>query len=111
MHTEKERYTMTQQISGSEWQEKVLDASEPVLVDFFAEWCGPCKTMAPVIEEVANEKAGSVSVYKIDIDEEEDITKQYRVMSIPTLIVFKNGEPAARKTGIQQKEDLLAMLD
>ena len=101
---------MTEQITSSDWQAKVLDASEPVLVDFFATWCGPCKMMAPVIDEVAAEKAGQASVYKIDIDENPDIAQQYGVMSIPTFIAFKNGEPAAKTLGAQPKEKILELL-
>lgn len=98
---------MTVQISGAEFQEKVLGASEPVLVDFFATWCGPCKMMAPVIDEVAAEKAGQASVYKIDIDDNLEIAQQYGVMSIPTFIVFKDGQPAAKALGAQPKEKIL----
>ena len=92
---------MAEQITGADWQAKVLDASEPVLVDFFATWCGPCKMMAPVIDEVAAEKAGEVSVYKIDIDENPEIAQQYGVM----------GEPAKKTLGAQPKEKILELLD
>ena len=101
---------MTEQISSAQWQEKVLDASGPVLVDFFATWCGPCKMMAPVIDEVGAEKAGTAAVYKIDIDENPDIAQRYGVMSIPTFIVFKDGEPAQKSLGAQPKEQILSML-
>ena len=101
---------MTEQINASDWQAKVLDAEVPVLVDFFATWCGPCKMMAPVIDEVGVEKAGEVAVYKIDIDENMEIAQKYGVMSIPTFIVFKDGEPAAKTLGAQPKENILAML-
>lgn len=102
---------MTQQISATEFKSKVLEASEPVLVDFFATWCGPCRMMAPVIDEIANEKAGEVSVYKIDVDESPSIAQQYGIMSIPTFIVFRNGKPTAQILGARPKEDVLAMLD
>lgn len=102
---------MTEQISSADWQAKVLDASEPVLVDFFATWCGPCRMIAPTIEEVAAEKAGSASVYKIDIDESPEIAQRYGVMSIPTLIVFKDGEPVAKTLGAQPKDQILALFD
>ena len=100
---------MTEQINAADWQAKVLDATEPVLVDFFATWCGPCKMMAPVIDEVAAEKAGAAKVYKIDIDENMDIAQKYGVMSIPTFIVFKDGQPAAKTLGAQPKENILAL--
>ncbi len=101
---------MTVQINSADWQEKVLDSDKPVLIDFFATWCGPCKMMAPVIDEVAAEQAGQVDVYKIDIDENPDIAQKYGIMSIPTFIVFKNGEPAAQTLGARPKEQILAML-
>lgn len=101
---------MTEQISSAEWQAKVLDAQQPVLVDFFATWCGPCKMMAPVIDEIAAEKAGSASVYKIDIDENPDIAQRYGVMSIPTFITFKGGEPVAKTLGAQPKDAILKLL-
>lgn len=98
---------MTQQISAAEFQSKVLEANEPVLVDFFATWCGPCRMMAPVIEEVSEEMAGKASVYKIDTDEAPEIAQQYGIMSIPTFIVFKDGKPAAQTLGAQPKEKIL----
>ena len=102
---------MTEQISSADWSAKVLDAAEPVLVDFFATWCGPCKMMAPVIDEIAAEKAGAASVYKIDIDENMDIAQKYGVASIPTFIVFKGGEPVAKTLGAQPKDALLALFN
>lgn len=101
---------MTEQINGADWQAKVLDAGKPVLVDFFATWCGPCKMMAPVIDEIAAEKAGAVDVYKIDVDENPEIAQKYGVMSIPTFIAFKDGEPANKTLGAQPKEKILALL-
>ena len=74
-----------------------------VLVDFFATWCGPCKMLSPTVEEIAEECDGSFSVYKVDIDECEDIAMDYAIMSVPTLIVFKDGEEAARMIGVQPK--------
>lgn len=100
---------MTAEISGAEFQSKVIEADEPVLVDFFATWCGPCKMMAPVIDEVGAEKSGEASVYKIDIDENPDIAQKYGVMSIPTFIVFKGGEPASKALGAQPKEKILEL--
>ena len=101
---------MTEQISSADWQAKVLDAQGPVLVDFFATWCGPCKMMAPVIDEVATEKAGGVAVYKIDIDENPEVAQQYGVMSIPTFIAFKDGAPVKKTLGAQPKEKILELL-
>lgn len=102
---------MTEQIKSADWQAKVLDATEPVLVDFFATWCGPCKMMAPVIDEVAAEKGASAKVYKIDIDENMDVAQKYGVMSIPTFIVFKGGQPVAKTLGAQPKENIMKLFD
>ena len=100
---------MTQQISAAEFQEKVIGASEPVLVDFFATWCGPCRMMAPTIEEVAQEMQGKASVYKIDVDEAPEVAQQFGIMSVPTFIVFENGQPKAKTLGAQPKEGILAL--
>lgn len=100
---------MTELINSEQWQEKVLDASKPVLVDFYAEWCGPCKAMAPIIEEIASEKAGEVDVYKVDIDEDLDIARRYKIMSVPTFAVFKGGELVARALGNLPKSDVVAL--
>lgn len=100
---------MTQQISAAEFQEKVIGASEPVLVDFFATWCGPCRMMAPTIEEVAQEMQGKASVYKIDVDEAPEVAQQFGIMSVPTFIVFEDGQPKAKTLGARPKEDILAL--
>jgi thioredoxin 1 len=101
---------MTQQISSAEWQEKVLDASKPVLVDFYATWCGPCKAMAPVIDEIAVEKAGEIDVFKIDIDEDMDVAQRYKIMSVPTFAVFKGGELVASAVGSLPKDKVIALI-
>ena len=100
---------MTDQISAAEFQAKVLEADQPVLVDFFATWCGPCKMMAPVIDEVAAEMEGKAKVYKLDIDEAPQIAQAFRVMSVPTFIVFKDGQPAAQTIGAKPKEGITAL--
>lgn len=97
---------MATQITSSEFQDKVLNASTPVLVDFFATWCGPCKMMAPVLDELAQEVTGSAAVYKVDIDQDLALAQQYNIMSVPTLIVFKNGEIAQQFVGVQPKQVL-----
>lgn len=102
---------MVLELTAETFEEEVLKAEMPVLVDCFADWCGPCKMMAPVIDEIAAEKAGSASVYKIDIDENMDIAQRYGIMSIPTFIVFKGGQPAAKTLGAQPKEAVLALFD
>ena len=100
---------MTQQISAAEFESKVLSASEPVLVDFFATWCGPCRMMAPTIDEVSQEMAGKASVYKLDIDEAPQIAQQLGIMSVPTFMVFKDGKIASQTIGAQPKENILAL--
>ena len=82
-------------------------ANGVTLVDFFATWCGPCKMLSPIVEEIAAESDGSFSVYKVDIDEAGDIAMDFGIMSVPTLIVFKNGEEAERMIGVQPKSAIL----
>lgn len=101
---------MAEQINATNFDEKVLQADKPVLVDFFATWCGPCKMMAPVIDEVATELAGQVDIYKLDVDENPEIAQRYGVMSIPTLAVFENGEVKNQTMGAQPKQALLELL-
>ncbi|UJQ93317.1 thioredoxin [Mariluticola halotolerans] len=90
---------MTTQVTDADFQQEVLNSSEPVLVDFWAEWCGPCKAIAPVLEELSGELAGKVKIVKLNVDENPNITAQYGVRSIPTMILFKDGEAADMKVG------------
>lgn len=101
---------MAEHINVTNFDEKVLQSDKPVLVDFYATWCGPCKMMAPVIDELAEELAGEVDVYKIDVDDNPEIAQRYKVMSIPTLITFENGEVKNQTMGAQPKPALLQML-
>ncbi len=89
---------------------EVLESDKPVLVDFWAEWCGPCRMLAPVVEEIAEEFDGSVKVGKVNIDEEPELANKYRVEFIPTLIVFRNGKPESTSTGYVPKEKIKEML-
>ncbi len=99
-------------VSDADFEAEVLNSSEPVLVDFFAEWCGPCKAMAPALEEVAKDMAGKVKVAKIDVDDNPEITNKYQIQAMPTLIMFKDGEVAARHTGaLVQKSKLEAWIN
>ena len=98
---------MKLKLSSENFKEEVLNSEKPVLVDFYADWCGPCNAMAPVIEELAKELEGKVKVGKINVDENPDIAVEYNVMSIPTLIVFKNGKEEKRLVGLRNKEELI----
>lgn len=102
---------MSEIISSAEFQSKVLQATEPVLVDFFATWCGPCKMLAPTLDAVAAEVADRAKVYKVDVDQSPDVAAQYGVMSVPTLILFKGGQPVKQMVGAQPKPALLALFD
>ena len=82
---------------------EVLQSDKPVIVDFWAEWCGPCHAVAPVLEQMAGEREGELKVVKLNIDEEQELAMQFGVMSIPTMILFRDGEPAAAVTGAQPK--------
>ncbi|HZS84183.1 MAG TPA: thioredoxin TrxA [Stellaceae bacterium] len=94
------------QVTDSSFESEVLSASGPVLVDFWAEWCGPCKAIAPALEELADEMSGRVTIAKINIDENPQTPTKYNVRGIPTLILFKNGQVAAQKIGATTKSKL-----
>lgn len=98
---------MELKLNSENFESEVLNANETVLVDFYADWCGPCKIMAPVIEELAEELQGKAKVGKINVDESTDIATQYDVMSIPTIIIFKNGKEVKRFIGVRDKQELL----
>lgn len=91
--------------------EKLIGESKPTLVDFFATWCGPCKMQAPILEEVKNAVGEKANVVKVDIDKNRNLATQYNVQSIPTLILFRNGEPVWRTVGLQQRETLVSKLN
>ncbi|MGE3066481.1 MAG: thioredoxin [Hyphomicrobiaceae bacterium] len=98
--------TGTLAVSDASFDKEVLGASEPVLVDFFAEWCGPCKAMAPALEQVATELKGKVKFAKIDVDQNPTVTTKYRIQAMPTLMIFKGGKVAAQHVGalVQKKK-------
>ena len=96
----------THVVSDANFEAEVLKSSEPVFVDFFAEWCGPCKAMAPALEQVAAEMKGKVKVVKLDVDQNPDVTQKYRIQAMPTLMIFKDGQVAAQRVGalVQKKQ-------
>ena len=98
-------------LTDATFEETIGSAAEPVVVDFWAEWCGPCKMIAPILDEIANEHAGKLSVGKLNVDENPDVARRFDVMSIPTLIVFKDGSAQKRLVGAKGKGQLLAELD
>jgi thioredoxin 1 len=102
---------MSTQISDSSFETDVLKSSKPVLVDFWAEWCGPCKMLAPHLEEIAQTMGDKVTVAKLNIDDNPRTTKNYGVKGIPTLMLFKNGNVEATKVGALSKSQLAAFLD
>ena len=102
---------MAEQVTDATFQKDVLDSSIPVLVDFWAPWCGPCRALAPVIDELSSEYAGRVKVVKMNVDENQITPAKYGVRAIPTLVLIKNGQTVEQFSGALPKENLISLLD
>lgn len=100
----------TVKITTTNFEQEVLQSQIPVLLDFWADWCGPCRMAAPIIDEIAAETAGKVKVGKVNVDTDIELAQRYRIASIPTFLVFKNGELAEKAIGLQSKENLVNLL-
>ena len=98
-------------LTKNNFKDEVLNSDIPVLVDFWATWCGPCRMVAPIVEEIADEYDGRIKVGKVNVDEEPELAMQFRVASIPTLMVFKNGKLVNTAVGYRPKADILALFD
>ena len=94
---------MSSAVTESTFEQEVLKSDKPVIVDFWAEWCGPCHAISPVLDKIAEERSGELTVVKVNIDEEQALAERYGIASIPTIVLFKDGEPAAAAIGAQPK--------
>ncbi len=93
-------------VTDSSFEAEVMNSSEPVVVDFWAEWCGPCRTIAPALDEIASDLQGKVKIARLNVDENPEVTGRYRIHSVPTLMMFKNGKSVASKVGAETKSEL-----
>lgn len=98
-------------VTDRNFEAEVLKSNIPVLVDFWAEWCGPCRMIAPILEEIATDLKGKLKVVKVNVDESQELAGQFNIMSIPTLLVFKKGEPVEQMVGAMSKDQLLAKIE
>lgn len=99
------------QIKNDEQFNEILKGDKPVIADFYADWCGPCKMLSPIIDEIANEKSEQLEICKINVDENQELAQKYSVQSIPTVISFKNGDLYKKSVGLVPKEEILKVLD
>ena len=97
-------------ITKENFENEVLNSAKPVLVDFWAQWCGPCRMLGPIIEEIANDYEGKVKVGKVNVDEQPNLASKYGIASIPTVIVFKNGKPEKTLVGLRSKNEIENMI-
>ena len=103
--------SVTIDLNESNFDSEVTKSDKPVIVDFWAEWCGPCKMIAPLLDEIAKEKNGSVKVAKVNVDQNQSLSIKYNIRAIPSLLFFKNGQLRDQVTGMMSKKDLLGRLD
>lgn len=108
--TDTENAGATVEVSDASFSSEVLSSNKPVLVDFWATWCGPCKMVAPILEEIAAERSGQLTIAKLDVDANPETARDFQVVSIPTLILFKDGQPVKRIVGAKGKAALLREL-
>jgi thioredoxin 1 len=101
---------MSTAVTESTFEQEVLSSETPVLVDFWAEWCGPCHAVAPILDKIVEERAGELKLVKVNIDEEQGLAERYGIASIPTMVLFKDGEPAAAAIGAQPKSAIETQL-
>ncbi len=102
---------MVNPITANEFEEKVIGSGKPVLVDFWADWCGPCKMLSPVVDSVSEQLSDKVDFYKVNVDEESELAREYAIMSIPTLILFKDGEIAEQSVGLVGEADIKELIE
>ena len=98
-------------ITAATFENEVLNSDKPILLDFYADWCGPCKMLAPVVHEIAEENAGTLKVGKINVDEQMELAMRFQVSSIPMLVVFKDGKAIAKSVGYRPKSEIAAMVE